>query len=52
MYAASFFKLNIFGSYAGYFRFKSTVLTVLNPAVADTGLCLRPVGYERKTGLP
>jgi len=24
----------------------------LNPIVADTGLCLRPVQYERKAGLP
>jgi hypothetical protein len=23
----------------------------LNPIAADTGLCLRPVAYERKAGL-
>ncbi len=27
-------------------------LWFLNPIAADTGLCLRPVQYERKAGLP
>jgi|LakMenEpi03Aug12_release.lakeMendotaPanAssembly.Ray.scaffolds.fasta_scaffold27189_3 hypothetical protein len=24
----------------------------LNPIIADTGLCSRPVAYERKAGIP